>query len=48
MLEIFVLMFEFELLTSREVVDMNIILIVAGHVFINGGFFGATSFFYKD
>ena len=39
--------FEVESLTNREVVDMNIILTIAGHVFITGGFFWATSLFYN-
>ncbi|WP_297692899.1 hypothetical protein [uncultured Eudoraea sp.] len=37
-----------ESLTSREIVDMNIILTIAGHVFITGGFFWATSLFYNE
>lgn len=46
--EVFVSMFGIESLTSREIVDMNIILTVAGHVFITGGFFCATSLFYNE
>lgn len=41
-------LFGIESLTDREVVDMNIILTVAGHVFITAGFFWATSLFYKE
>lgn len=46
--EVFVSMFGIGSLTGREIVDMNIILTVAGHVFITGGFFWATSLFYKE
>ncbi|KAA3640344.1 MAG: hypothetical protein DWQ02_02185 [Bacteroidetes bacterium] len=46
--EVFVSMFGIESLTSREIVDMNIILTVAGHVFITCSFFWATSLFYKE
>ncbi|MCM4151462.1 transporter [Arenibacter sp. N53] len=35
-------------LTEREIIDMNIILTVAGHVFITSGFFWATSLFYNE
>ncbi|MCG9792251.1 sodium:solute symporter family transporter [Flavobacterium algicola] len=35
-------------LTKRESIDMDIILTVAGHVFITSGFFWATSLFYKE
>lgn len=45
--EVFVSMFGIESLTKREIIDMNIILTIAGHVFITGGFFWATSLFYK-
>ncbi|MDP5060355.1 MAG: hypothetical protein NWP64_00405 [Maribacter sp.] len=41
-------MFGIESLTNRESVDMNIILTIAGHVFITGGFFCLTSFFYNE
>ncbi len=40
--------FGVESLTSREIVDMNIILTIAGHVFITGGFFWLTSLFYNE
>lgn len=46
--EVFVSMFGIESLTKREIIDMNIILTIAGHVFITGGFFWATSLFYKE
>ncbi|WP_217896868.1 sodium:solute symporter family transporter [Polaribacter haliotis] len=41
-------MFGIENLTQREIIDMNIILTIAGHVFITSGFFWATSLFYKE
>ncbi|SDN01228.1 sodium:solute symporter family transporter [Kriegella aquimaris] len=41
-------MFGIESLTAREIIDMNIILTVAGHVFITAGFFWATSLFYNE
>lgn len=34
--------------TSREASDMNLILTLGAHVFITGGFFCATSLFYKQ
>ncbi|WP_158974019.1 transporter [Cellulophaga sp. L1A9] len=40
--------FGIESLTDREIIDMNIILTIAGHVFITSGFFWATSLFYKE
>ena len=46
--EVFVSWFGVESLTGRETVDMNIILTIAGHVFITGGFFWATSLFYRE
>lgn len=46
--DVFVSWFGVDSLTSREIVDMNIILTVAGHVFITGGFFWATSLFYNE
>ncbi len=46
--EVFVSMFGIESLTKREIIDMNIILTIAGHVFVTGGFFWATSLFYKE
>jgi SSS family solute:Na+ symporter len=41
-------LFGIDSLTKREIIDMNIILTVAGHVFITGGFFWATTLFYKE
>jgi len=41
-------LFGIESLTEREIIDMNIILTVAGHVFITAGFFWATSLFYNE
>jgi len=41
-------LFGIESLTDREIIDMNIILTVAGHVFITAGFFWATSLFYNE
>ncbi|MEQ9426649.1 MAG: hypothetical protein RJQ09_19655 [Cyclobacteriaceae bacterium] len=35
-------------LTQREIIDLNIILTIASHVFITGGFFVTTSLFYDD
>jgi len=46
--EVFVGFFGIESLTAREIIDMNIILTIAGHVFITAGFFWATSLFYKE
>lgn len=46
--DVFVSWFGVETLTSREIVDMNIILTIAGHVFITGGFFWATSICYNE
>lgn len=46
--EDFVSIFGIESLTKRESIDMNIILTIAGHVFITGGFFWATSLFYNE
>jgi SSS family solute:Na+ symporter len=46
--EVFVGWFDIESLTQREIVDMNIILTVGGHVFITGGFFVLTTLFYKE
>ncbi|MEP5613876.1 MAG: hypothetical protein ABJP45_16615 [Cyclobacteriaceae bacterium] len=46
--EVFVGWFGAESLTQREIIDMNIILTVGGHVFITGGFFVLTSIFYKE
>ena len=34
--------------TSREAVDLNLILTLGGHVFFTATFFWATSFFYKE
>jgi len=41
-------LFGIESLTAREIIDMNIILTIAGHVFITAGFFWATSLFYNE
>ncbi|MGB4958921.1 MAG: hypothetical protein WBO36_05550, partial [Saprospiraceae bacterium] len=41
-------LFGIESLTKRETIDMNIILTVAGHLFITGGFFWATTLFYNE
>lgn len=35
-------------LTAREVVDMNLMLTLAAHLFITAGFFCSTSLFYKE
>lgn len=41
-------LFGVESLTDREIIDMNIILTVGGHLFITSGFFWATTLFYKE
>jgi Na+/proline symporter len=41
-------LFGIESLTQREIIDMNIILTIAGHVFITAGFFWSTSLFYNE
>jgi Na+/proline symporter len=46
--DVFVSMFGIEMLTSRETIDMNIILTIGGHLFITAGFFCATTFFYDE
>ncbi len=46
--EVCAAMFGIESLTDREIIDMNIILTIAGHVFITSGFFCATSLFYRE
>jgi Na+/proline symporter len=46
--DVFVSWFGIDSLTSREIVDMNIILTIAGHVFITSSFFWATSLFYNE
>ncbi len=46
--EVCAAMFGIESLTDREIIDMNIILTIAGHVFITSGFFWATSLFYRE
>ena len=46
--EVFAGLLDIESLTSREIIDMNIILTIAGHVFITAGFFWATSLFYNE
>jgi len=35
-------------LTNREIIDLNIILTVGGHIFITGGFFILTSLLYNE
>ena len=35
-------------LTSREAVDMNLMLTLAAHVFVTAGFFCLTTFFYRE
>lgn len=35
-------------LTAREVVDMNLMLTLAAHLFITAGFFCSTTFFYSE
>jgi len=40
--------FGIESLTAREISELSIILTIAGHLFITGGFFYATSFFYNE
>lgn len=37
-----------EQLTKRESIDLNIILTIAGHIFVTGGFFCLTTLFYKE
>ncbi|MEN3324793.1 hypothetical protein VP395_13725 [Mariniflexile soesokkakense] len=46
--DVFASMFGIESLTEREIIDMNIILTVGGHVFITSTFFWATSLFYNE
>jgi solute:Na+ symporter, SSS family len=46
--DVFASMFGIESLTDREIIDMNIILTVGGHVFITSSFFWATSLFYNE
>ncbi|AWV97128.1 sodium:solute symporter family transporter [Arcticibacterium luteifluviistationis] len=41
-------MFGVESLTNREIIDLNIILTIAGHLFITSAFFCATSLFYNE
>ena len=45
---VFAELFGITSLTDREVIDMNIILTVGGHVFVTSGFFWATSLFYNE
>ena len=35
-------------LTPREIVDMNLMLTLAAHIFITAGFFCSTSLFYRE
>jgi solute:Na+ symporter, SSS family len=46
--DVFVSWFGIDSLTGREIVDMNIILTIASHVFITSSFFWATSLFYNE
>jgi Na+/proline symporter len=46
--DVFAGLFGIESLTKRETIDMNIILTVGSHLFITGGFFWATTLFYKE
>ncbi|KAB1066560.1 transporter [Tamlana haliotis] len=41
-------LFGIDALTNRETIDMNIILMVASHVFVTGGFFCFTALFYSE
>ncbi len=44
--EVFAAMIGIDALTNREIIDLNIILTIGGHLFITAAFFYATSFFY--
>lgn len=46
--EAFAGLFGIESITKRETTDLNIILTVGSHLFITGGFFWATTLFYKE
>ncbi|MDO7173852.1 sodium:solute symporter family transporter [Mariniflexile sp. AS56] len=46
--DVFASLFGIGLLTDREIIDLNIIMIVGGHVFITSSFFWATSIFYNE
>lgn len=46
--EVFASWFGVETLTKREIIELNIILTIAGHVFITAGFFCLTSLFYNE
>ena len=41
-------LFGIEDLTRREISELNIVLTIAGHVFITGGFFCLTTLFYNE
>ena len=41
-------LFGIESLTSREIVDLNIILTIGGHLIITAGFFCSTALFYNE
>jgi len=43
-----VAVFGIEDLTRREISELNIVLTIAGHLFITGGFFCLTTLFYKE
>lgn len=45
--DVFAQLFGLDPFTGRESRDMNLILVIAGHVFITSGFFLATTFFYS-
>lgn len=46
--EVFASWFGVEALTNREIIELNIVLTIAGHLFITAGFFCLTSLFYKE
>ena len=46
--DVFAAMLGIESLTRREYVDLNIIMTIAGHVFLTGGFFWLTTLFYSE
>ena len=46
--EVFAGLLGIESLTNREIGDLNIILTIAGHLFITAGFFCLTSLFYNE
>jgi Na+/proline symporter len=46
--EVFVSWFGIVSLTNREIIELNIILTIAGHLFITAGFFCLTTLFYNE